>query len=76
MIPGCTFYVLQMHLCNSFKNLRLLVGPNGHLSTKPKLATFLVQGASVFYCSALLYQNVCLWRFWGYSCILLRSYKY
>ena len=29
-----------MHLCNLVNNLRLRVGPNGHLSTKPKLAAF------------------------------------
>ena len=34
------YKVLPMHLCNLVNNLRLLVGPNGHLSTKPKLAAF------------------------------------
>ena len=44
IISECTYYALPMHLCNLFNNLRLLVGPNGHLSTKPKLAAFFGRG--------------------------------
>ena len=34
-----------MNFCNLFNDLRLLVGPNGNLSTKPKLAAFFGTGA-------------------------------
>ena len=52
-----------MHLCNLFNNLRLLGGPKAILSPNQNQPQFLVQEPYVFYCSALLYENVGLCKF-------------
>ena len=60
------FLCLTNTLIYYFKNVRFLVKPLVIYQLH-----FLVQGPDFFYCLVLLCQNICLWKFWGYCCILL-----
>ena len=63
LLKNVVIFIQKIHLCNLFKNLKLLAGKMVICQPDQNQTHFLIQRPYDFYCSVLLYQNICLCKF-------------